>query len=67
MGILANQTPQFSPGLQPKALTRSFLYCAGTESDPLRHEQEDSRDSVTRFLSSTLLPFLFLGSLIKTE
>jgi len=46
MGILANQTPQFSPGLQPKALTRSFLYCAGTESDPLRHEQEDSRDSV---------------------
>lgn len=38
MGILANQTPQFSPGSEPKALTRSLLYCAGTEADPLRHE-----------------------------
>jgi len=38
MGILANQTPQFSPGSQPKALTRCLLYCSGTEADPLRHE-----------------------------
>lgn len=50
MGILANQTPQFSPGSEPKALTRSLLYCAGTEADPLRHEQEDSRESVMQQL-----------------
>ena len=50
MGILANRTPQFSPGSEPKALTRSLLYCAGTEADPLRHEQEDSRESVMQQL-----------------
>ncbi|CAE6946446.1 unnamed protein product, partial [Symbiodinium sp. KB8] len=38
MGILANQTPQFSLGPEPRALTRSLVYCAGTEADPLRHE-----------------------------
>jgi len=39
MGILANETPSFSPGRSESVCTKpGLIYCPGTAQDPLRHD-----------------------------